>query len=473
MSQNTFLTKGIEIVKEAIKFDNEGNYDQAYIHYKKCLEYMINAIKFETNPTTKQTLQERFHGYLKRAEELKKVLDEGKESNNNGGGGGDSSTATASKDSKDNKDDDEKNKLRGALASAILTETPNVAWDDVAGLEGAKEALKEAVILPVKFKQFFVGKRKPWKGILLYGPPGTGKSFLAKAVATEANCKFFSVSSSDLVSKWQGESERLVRNLFEMAREAKHAIIFIDEIDSLAGNRSEGEADSVRRIKTEFLVQMDGVGKTADDEQILVLGATNIPWELDPAMRRRFEKRVYIPLPDAPARATMFKLNLGKEMANSITEEQFQILGRNAEGCSGADISIVTREALMEPVRKCQMAHFFRPCPLEPGKTQQFVPHCPLRNGEYHFEEPVCLSCERYDPTKKKGGLGSSGDKGTPCRSCKSYRCSLYDLDSDELKVPDVQFEDFEKAVSRIRASVSSDELTKFEDWTKDFGQEG
>lgn len=244
-------------------------------------------------------------------------------------------------------------------------------------------------------------------------------------------------------------------------------------LDSLAGNRSEGEADSVRRIKTEFLVQMDGVGKTADDEQILVLGATNIPWELDPAMRRRFEKRVYIPLPDAPARATMFKLNLGKEMANSITEEQFQILGRTAEGCSGADISIVTREALMEPVRKCQMAHFFRPCPLEPGKPQQYEPHCPLRNGEYHFEEPVCSSCERYDPTKKKGGLGSSGDKGTPCRSCKPYRCSLYDLDSDELKVPDVQFEDFTKAVSRIRASVSSDELTKFEDWTKDFGQEG
>lgn len=115
----------------------------------------------------------------------------------------------ASRDDDDDAEvDADSKKLRGALAGAILSEKPNIRWEDVAGLEQAKEALKEAVILPIKFPHLFTGKRQPWKGILLYGPPGTGKSYLAKAVATEANSTFFSVSSSDLVSKWMGESER-------------------------------------------------------------------------------------------------------------------------------------------------------------------------------------------------------------------------------------------------------------------------
>ena len=182
-------------------------------------------------------------------------------------------------------DDPEMKKMRASLTGVILTEKPDVRWEDVAGLEGAKEAIKEAVILPIKFPHFFTGKRKPWRGILLYGPPGTGKSYLAKAVATEANSTFFSVSSSELVSKWLGESEKLVKQLFQMARENKPAIIFIDEVDSLCGSRGEGESEAARRIKTEFLVQMNGVGNDMDG--VLVLGATNIPWQLDLAIRRR------------------------------------------------------------------------------------------------------------------------------------------------------------------------------------------
>lgn len=191
---------------------------------------------------------------MKRAEDLKNALEGSQNQGPSNGGGG---TNTATKSNKDGgKDDDEKGKMRSALSSAIVSEKPNVKWDDVAGLEGAKEALREAVILPVRFPQLFVGKRRPWKGILLYGPPGTGKSYLAKAVATEADSTFFALSSSDLVSKWQGESERLVKQMFEMAREAKPSIVFIDEIDSLCTARSEGESESSRRIKTEFLVQV-------------------------------------------------------------------------------------------------------------------------------------------------------------------------------------------------------------------------
>ena len=191
----------------------------------------------------------------------------------------------------------------------------------------------------------------------MYGPPGTGKSYLAKACATECDGTFFSVSSSDLVSKWMGESEKLIKELFTMARERKPSIIFIDEIDSLCGSRSEGENDSARRIKTEFLVQMQGTN--ANNDGVLVLGATNVPWELDNAIRRRFQKRVYISLPEANARGTVFKIHSGKTKS-TLTAEDFAQLGEASKGYSGSDIANVVNEALMLPVRRCQTATKFK-----------------------------------------------------------------------------------------------------------------
>ena len=154
-----------------------------------------------------------------------------------------------------------------------------------------------------------------------------------------------------------GESEKLIKNLFELARQHKPSIIFIDEIDSLCSSRSENESESARRIKTEFLVQMNGVGN--DTDGILVLGATNIPWVLDSAVRRRFQKRIYIPLPEEPARLDMFKIHLGNT-AHTWTMADLRILAEKTDGYSGADISIIVQDSLMQPVRKLQEATHFK-----------------------------------------------------------------------------------------------------------------
>jgi len=214
MSNTDFLGRAIDQVRKAIEADNAAQYDKAYQMYYQALELFMLALKWEKNPKAKDMIRSKTAEYMDRAEKLKAHLADadGKRKKPGMVGANGSSTGGTGKGKQDGDDgealDEDSKKLRGALASAILQERPNVKWDDVAGLEGAKDALKEAVLLPIKFPHLFVGKRQPWRGILLYGPPGTGKSYLAKAVATEANSTFFSVSSSDLVSKWMGESER-------------------------------------------------------------------------------------------------------------------------------------------------------------------------------------------------------------------------------------------------------------------------
>lgn len=461
--ESNILSQAIDLVQKAIDADQKQDYETALSLYRDALSRFTMAIKYEQNPSRKKLLVEKTEGYMKRAEELKEIIVKNTSNataNNNSSkkqpseadkaGGADKKGANnKGEDSKE--DDAEAKKLRGALAGAVMSEKPDVKWDDVAGLERAKESLKETVILPVKFPQLFVGERKPFKGILLFGPPGTGKSFLAKAVATEADSVFFSVSSADLISKWQGESEKLVRNLFEMAREAEgsRAIIFLDEVDSLCGSRQEGESDSSRRVKTEFLVQMDGVGKT--EGGVLVLGATNVPWAIDAAIRRRFEKRVYIPLPEKNARTVMVKLHLG-DTPNNLVEEDFVKLGELTEGASGSDIEVMVKEALMEPLRRCQQAKQF----MIDG------------NGKY-------IPCEKYPNCAYCIPKLSSDPPGKDytCQNCKAIRMVLWDVPPEKLDAPPVRFKDFEKVMRHSHSTVSAEELKRFQEWTAQFGQDG
>ena len=195
----------------------------------------------------------------------------------------------------------------------------------------------------------FKGARKPWKGILMYGPPGCGKTYLCKAVASEVDSTFFSVSAANLISKWLGESEKLVNELYERAVEEAPSIIFFDEIDALAGTRggsSEGEA--MRRVKTQLLQAVEGFA--TGDELLVTIGATNTPWDIDAAMRRRFERRVYVTLPAREAREVMFSIHTkGIPMG---TDVDFKALAEITGGYTAADIALVCRESLMQPIRE-------------------------------------------------------------------------------------------------------------------------
>nr|CAD7426227.1 unnamed protein product [Timema monikensis] len=293
------------------------------------------------------------------------------------------------------------------LERDIVQKNPNIRWDDIADLQEAKRLLEEAVVLPMWMPDFFKGIRRPWKGVLMVGPPGTGKTMLAKAVATECCTTFFNVSSSTLTSKYRGESEKLVRLLFEMARFYAPSTIFIDEIDSLCSRRgSESEHEASRRVKSELLVQMDGISSNSDDpgKIVMVLAATNFPWDIDEALRRRLEKRIYIPLPNSDGREALLRINLREVKLESDVD--LKDIATRLKGYSGADITNVCRDASMMSMRR-------KISGLRPDQIRQ--------------------------------------------------------LPKEELDLP-VSVQDFDEALDKCNKSVSREDLNKYEKWMKEFG---
>jgi len=234
----------------------------------------------------------------------------------------------------------------------VFTEVPDIRWEDIGGLGEVKGILRETVEWPLKYPELFAqAKTTPPKGILLYGPPGTGKTLLAKGVANESETNFIAVKGPALMSKWMGESEKGVREVFKKARQAAPCIIFFDEIDALAPIRGYGAGDShvSERVVSQFLTEMDGIEEL---KGVIVLAATNRLDIVDPALLRpgRFDVLIELPVPDREAREAIFKIHTkGKPLASDV---DLGILTDMTEGSVGADIESICRQASMLAIRE-------------------------------------------------------------------------------------------------------------------------
>ncbi|KAJ1073288.1 hypothetical protein K5549_016691 [Capra hircus] len=404
--------KAIDLVTKATEEDKAKNYEEALRLYQHAVEYFLHAIKYEAHSDkAKESIRAKCMQYLDRAEKLKDYL-RNKEKHGKKPVKENQSESKGS-DSDSEGDNPEKKKLQEQLMGAGRG---LVRWDTV--LTEPAETGKS------------LGAMSPHEG---KGKALTVTGFQLSVLRRAAQGLVTTAFSVDSASPREG----LVKNLFELARQHKPSIIFIDEVDSLCGSRNENESEAARRIKTEFLVQMQGVGNNNDGT--LVLGATNIPWVLDSAIRRRFEKRIYIPLPEEAARAQMFRLHLGSTPHN-LTEANIHELARKTEGYSGADISVIVRDSLMQPVRKVQSAtHFKKVC--GPSRTNPSI-----------MIDDLLTPC-------------SPGDPG-------AMEMTWMDVPGDKLLEPVVCMSDMLRSLATTRPTVNAEDLLKVKKFSEDFGQE-
>jgi transitional endoplasmic reticulum ATPase len=232
----------------------------------------------------------------------------------------------------------------------VLINKPNVSWDDIGGLEDAKEKLRELVELPlIRPDLFEKAGIKPAKGILLFGPPGTGKTLLAKAVATEANANFISVKGPELISKWVGESEKHVREIFKKARQVAPAIIFFDEFDSISKMRGMSISDSTEKVVNQLLTELDGIEEL---EKVIVIAATNRKDLIDPSLLRpgRIEAMVELPIPDKKTREKIFEVHTRKMPLDKAVKISDYI--EKTDGWTGAEIASIARNAGINAIKR-------------------------------------------------------------------------------------------------------------------------
>lgn len=316
---------------EAVRLDKHGSKGLAITMYQKAIENLLKLVQLYPEYSLNKVYIQRAIAYQERIKALQGAVVPVQPQN-------------------DGEDGEETKSTEGGRSSyeeLIVTEKPNVKWEEVVGLENAKKAVKEAIVYPVQRPDLFpLG----WpRGILLFGPPGCGKTLLAAAVATEIDAAFLSIDAASIMSKWLGEAEQNVAKLFGSVRksaiEGKAGIVFIDELDSLMGQHSNEVGGEVR-VRNQFLKEMDGIVDKGKNLHVYVIGATNKPWDLDWAFIRRFQKRILVPLPDHHTRLMMFKLYTSHlQLAPAVDLHE---IARLSEGFSGSDIRDVCQSAQLK-----------------------------------------------------------------------------------------------------------------------------
>jgi SpoVK/Ycf46/Vps4 family AAA+-type ATPase len=321
----------VKYAKEAIELEKKGSKRIAATKYQRAVEVLLKLCSLYPSAPQNKVYMEHAEVYRKRIQELQQDVEATTVQH--------ATETSESKDSKNIKFD-----------QWVLTEKPDISWDDIAGLEKPKRAIEESIIFPVRRPDLFpLG----WpRGLLFFGPPGCGKTLLAAAIASEIKGVFFCADAASLMSKWLGESEKNVSQLFLKARECSEngqpAIVFIDEIDSLMGVRGEEVGGEVR-VRNQFLKEMDGIIDKNKNYHVYLIGATNKPWVLDEPFIRRFQKRIYVPLPDVKARMDMFQIYMENlKFDNNVDTAE---LARMTEGYSGGDIRDMFQATQLKVVR--------------------------------------------------------------------------------------------------------------------------